>query len=443
MSVDYTKVFTIIGNPIARNNDYFAFLSTFDTDQTATESLLDAQNEVRLVDGLEDVYSSLRDDVVGWTSLFIDRVAGVLTDYELVTSQFTFGNTPGVQEVLKRLIKDMNDETKLFVPSVSTVGSITKDTTNTTAGELVIKTKLDGVSPPLDGAIANPEYFGLTTQLVPDAETITLTCVSDSENGAQRGSERFEITGIGPKSSPYSILGEHIGNAGQIVVADNGVSSFLSNASFDDWSGSPETPTGWTFADEADAVSPTDFTKNSGLTVSGTGYALELIGHDKSFDMIMPLPASTFQRLGSYIVSVWARKKTDAGTDMSLTLSVSSSSSLGDLTINPSTTDWRLFSMQILVPIEIGDEFFLEISGSLVTGNDNLLLDQIVITPVTYLAGVGIAVFGGPEKFLIGDSFTFDLSNGNEGVFQTFFRKAFAVQLPTDASETIDDALVT
>lgn len=441
MSVDYTKVFTIIGNPIARTNEYFAYLANFDSDQTATESLLDAQNEVRLVDGLEDVYQTLRDDVVGWTSLLIDRVAGVLTDYGLVTSQFTFGSNPGVQEVLKRLIKDMNDETKLVVPSVATVGSITKDTTNATAGELVIKTKLDGISPPFDGAFANPEYVGLETQLVPDAETITLTCVSDSENGAQRGSERFQITGIGPKSSPYSVLGEHIGNAGQIEVADNGVSSFLSNASFDDWSGSPETPTGWNFSDESDAVSPTDFTKNSGITVSGSGYSLELIGHDTDFDMLINLPSTAFQRLGSYIVSVWARKKTDAGTDMSITFELNG---LGALTVNPSTTDWRLFSMQVVIPVEIiaGSEISLELAGSLPTGADNLLIDQIVITPATYLAGVAIAVFGGPTKFLIGDSFTFDLSNGNQGVIGTFFRKAFAVQLPTDDTETISDSLV-
>ena len=76
-------------------------------------------------------------------------------------------------------------------------------------------------------------------------------------------------------------------------------------------------------------------------------------------------------------------------------------------------------------------------------GAGDCVFDQLVITPCEYLAGVSIAVFGGPEKWLVGVTITIPLSNNNAGLFQNFFRRAFRIQLPTDATPTISDGLVT
>jgi hypothetical protein len=454
MSVDYTKLFTIFGDIVQTANSYYSLISTLDTDQTATETLLDTQNVNRLVDGLEEIYSELKGDAVKWTNRFVSRASDLLTDFELVTGNFEFGGNPGVQEALARLYLDMVVHTQTIKPSVPNVTGITKTTVNTFAGTVAAFARLDGVSVPIAGGIAIPQYARLTSQLLPDSETIQLTCSQDSERNGQRGSEIFDITGIGQQSDPFSVDGEHIGVLGSITVADLATTAYGNNLSFDSWTGSPtDPPDGWTATADGDAG--TDYLESSDPTVEtlfNSGSSLIIQNTAPTVTITQALDDTVFVRGQGYFLAVWAKRGDLSGGTMAIDLSVlhtvsgTPTSLMTDActpTIANTNADWHLFTGFFVMPLEIKVPMYLQVSATIVVGTDDpFILDQIVITPATYVAGVAIAVFGGPDKFLVGDKLAFTASNSNAGKFQTFLRKAFRVQLPTDASPTISDSLV-
>ena len=80
-----------------------------------------------------------------------------------------------------------------------------------------------------------------------------------------------------------------------------------------------------------------------------------------------------------------------------------------------------------------------------VTGTDTatarVLIDNIAFGPVTYFGGTHVVLSSGTDKWLVGDKVTWTVANNNAGVIQTFFRKAFRLQLPSSASPTIADSL--
>lgn len=437
MAVDYTKVFTVIGSNIDKANDYYAYVSVFTSDQAALETILSAQSLVRLEGDLVDDYVGLKNDVSSWTSIFIGRVSTVLTDETLIGANFSFGASPSLNEVFPLLIADMVSGDKNVTANTATVGSVTKVCTNTPVGTLLLGTKLDGVTPPMEGAIAIPSYAGVVSQLTPTSETLTFTCIADSEGTTERGSEVFEITGTGAGSDGFSPDGENIGNLGNITCIDNLASTYLSNASFDNWT-DPD------FDDWENVGDGYTYTRGT-TVVYGTGSSFKTNQADGELHLIQAIANTLFVRRKSYWLSVWAAKDTDVASDQTVTISVRDDTAyFASMSVNPTSTAWTNYKMQFVIPTEVTGDVIVEIStGILSIANDALLLDNMVIVPCDYYAGISIAVSSGPEKFLIGDQLKVTISNDNAGKFQTFFRKAFKIQLPTDATPTISDSLVT
>lgn len=440
MAVDYTKVFTVIGSYIDKINDYYSYIAIFDSDKDDIDTILADQSLVRLESDLPDIYNSFKSDVSSWTSNLISKITTVLTDNTLIGANFAFGTDPSLDIVWPALIHDMNENSESVDSSVSTIGAITYDGTNASIGTLVVGTLLDGVTPPIDGAPAIKNYSGLATQLTPDSETLVFTCTSDSENGATRGSETFEITGTLAGSDPFSPGGQNIGNLGSIQVADNNGSQYLSNGSFDSWTSDPDS---WNIAN---GTLDTEFLKSSeNLQGSGNGFSFQTLQSDTALEISQELSNNSFIRSRGYFLSIWAQKDQDLGGDQSLdlTLVATDVADLVTLTIQPTTTAWQQFSAQFIAPVTI-DELILTISTNLLdSANDAIRIDQLVITPCEYHSGVAVAIFGGPDKFLIGDTISLPLSNDSDGAFQAFFRKAFSIQLPTSNSPTIIENLVT
>lgn len=439
MAVDFTKLFTIVGKYLDKLNDNYAIIATHNTEQEAIEDILIAQDEVRLVDGLDTMYDGFRSNVASWVQNIINRISGVLTDPELVTDQYSFGTTPSIQTVLARMIKDMAANDKNVTTSTMTTGAITRTVTNAEAGYMVVGTKLDGATPPMSGAIAIPEYSGLTSLLYPDDETITLTCSQDSEHGAQRGAERFNVTGTGAASAPYSVTGENLGSAGTLTTADNMAETYASNPSFDIWDATA--PDQWT-VETGDYT--TDFVKSNSVVLY-QGQSIVFGTSDNAVTISQILNAANFVRGKAYFLSVWTRRNPDGGdgtTEAYLSIGDGGGTYLS-LTLTPTaSTLWTLYSGQFIIPNEVeGDITLLMLSPN--TGSkDGIYLDQIVITPCFYVAGIAMAVFGGKQKFLNGDTFSIRLQNNNTGKLLTYFRKAYRVMLPVDATPTISDSLV-
>lgn len=439
MAVDYTKLFTIVGKYADKVRDYYAYVGTFTTDKTAIETVLGAQSVVYLGDGLTESYDSYKTSVSDWISDLIGHVETVLTDEALVGVNFSFGSSPTLDAVFEALLKDMTENDKNVTASVSTVGSVVYDTANTDVGVVKVGTKLDGITPPLDGAQAIREYAGLTTQLTPTAETVTLTCVSDSETGGSRGSETFQITGTGAQSDPYSPTEENIGSPGSVSVADSSAESYVSNSSFDDWE--DDEPTGWT----VEAGTPvTDFKEEDTEILYSPGSSLRTLTTN-AVTISQVLSSSTFERGKSFFISIWAKKIDSDNSVITLAIKHSPGGTPTDIFTENHTldqTDWTNYCSQFVMPWEVEGDLELHVTFNS-AGAGDCVFDQLVITPCEYLAGVSIAVFGGPEKWLVGDTITIPLSNNNAGLFQNFFRRAFRIQLPTDATPTISDGLVT
>lgn len=437
--VDYTSLFTCIGKYLKKLNNYFATIATLNTDQGEINTVLVAQSRTTLADGLDSMMTGFRSNIESWVNGIIGRIQGLLLDPTTVTNQFSFGLTPSVQTLLQAMILEMSLNDVNVKASAMTTGSITRTTVNAEAGFLVVGTKLDGVNPPMSGAIANIAYKGLTSQMYPTDETLTFTCIGDSENGFTRGAEQFNITGSGAGSGPYTTSGENVGSLGTITVADSNADQLVANSSFDSWN-DDGTIVGW-------EVASGSYEQSSPSQALYTGYAFRTIQDDSDLNLIASLDSSVFVRNQSYMLAIWIRKANDVAGDQAFDVVVSDDSgnyfsSLGGLTTTSSTV-WTLFTGQFVIPNQIDDNFRLAISGNLDSANDVVLIDQVVITPVQYIAGAAFALFGGKDKFLQGDKCVIRLQNDDAGKFQSFFRKGFKVQLPTDATPTISDSLVT
>lgn len=448
MATDYTVLFTVIGKHVKKLRDYYALIATLNTDRDAIVTVEVAQSATYLSDGLVAVYETMKGNVVSWVQALIARVSIVVTDPTIVLNNFPFGSIVDVQTAWAALIKEMTATDKNVVASSMTTSAVTLTATNSYTGTLILGTKLDGYNPPMSGATPNVAYSGLTSQMYPDDETITATCVQDSENGAARGAERFSVAGTGAASDPYSTTGENLGVSNGINVADSGASGFVTNSGLDTWSGSPADLDSW---EPINGIAGTDYRRgtggSSGTLIANTGYAFETMQSNDPVNMIQTLNASAFQRNRAYFISVWAKRVLNSLATPAATVKVSmNNTDLITLTIAPTgSTHWTQYSGQFIVPAEV-DISVHPPTISINAGNENtkdgVLIDQIVITPCTYVAGIAVAIFGGTDKFLNGDKMSFRLQNDSAGKFQSFARKAYKIQLPTDGTPTISDGLV-
>lgn len=451
MAISYTTVFTVVGKYVKKINNYLTEVATLTTDQGDITTILTSQSVVRLNDGLGEVYDEFRSNVIGWINALIGRTADVITDPVLVTDQLPFGTTPDIQTTLATLIQDMAVNDKNVTTSTMTTGSVSKTSTNAHVGDLVLGTLLDGVNPPMSGATPNIAYSGLTSLMYPDDETITATCIVDSEHGSALGGEQFSIAGTGQQTPAYSVGGENLGQGPTVTVGDLSQQVYGTNFNLDSY-GTDHLPVGWTDGggggvagtdygspDDlglayADLFGNTDTTIGSSLIGKNTGNAMVLL---------QTLNTNLFERNRAYFLSFWCKRHSNAGTAPHVTVEIDgNSSSLLSVVASPSSTaNWTHYNGQFIIPEQLTD-LSITISSTLDAGEDIIQIDQIVITPAVYVAGVALAIFQGPTKFIQGDKFVFELSNDNAGKFLTYFRRAFLVQLPIDATPTISDSLV-
>ena len=437
MAVDYTKIFTVIGSYVDKVNDYYAYISIFTSDQSSIEAILSAQSLVRLEADLVSEYDGFKNDVSGWVGLLINRVAAVLTDQALIGANFNFGSAPSLDIVWPALIADMNDNDKNVVANTATIGSRSYTTANV-AGKMLLTTQLDGVTPPMAGAPAQVEYVGKTSQLTPTSESVAVVCISDSDHGATRGSEVFEIRGTGPEDSGFGVTGENIGIAGTITCTEATTPQYVSNYSLDEWDGTG--PVGWSVDS---GVLDTDFERGATTVPSGAGSSIRYLQTDTPVNISITVAKELVVRNKTYFFGIWVAKDTDIAGDQPISLRFSNTLSAASATVTPTSTSWDLLYATFVVPAQLGSDITLEIKSTNAAANDPIFIDQVVFAPVEYFSGVGMGISSGPEKFLEGDQVTFTISNDNNGKFQTFFRKAFKIQLPTDATPTISDSLVT
>lgn len=108
----------------------------------------------------------------------------------------------------------------------------------------------------------------------------------------------------------------------------------------------------------------------------------------------------------------------------------------------PTTYSLRHFWINLPNTLPDDWEIVLKWTGT-PTNTKNLYLDSLAFGPAVWHGGIGAAVLAGSTQFIRGDKFTSAITNDEAGTFQTFFRRQFGVQLPSNASgsETIADSL--
>lgn len=79
-------------------------------------------------------------------------------------------------------------------------------------------------------------------------------------------------------------------------------------------------------------------------------------------------------------------------------------------------------------------------SGSAV---GSVLVDSMVFGPMVNFGNVQVALLRGKVDFVQNDTFTYETTNNNAGVFQTFFGRYYGVQVNSSTSPTIPDSLAT
>tara|TARA_R110000824_G_scaffold391156_1_gene588770 strand:+ start:14311 stop:16500 length:2190 start_codon:yes stop_codon:yes gene_type:complete len=105
---------------------------------------------------------------------------------------------------------------------------------------------------------------------------------------------------------------------------------------------------------------------------------------------------------------------------------------------------YTLQSCYINLPTDIPSDLKLviKVTGTL-TSSARVLVDNLAFGPVTYFGGAHVVLSSGRDKWLKDDKVTWTVANNNAGVIQTFFRKAYALQLPSSGAPTIAEALAT
>lgn len=444
MSINYGNLFGNIGELIEAYNTLQGVYTDVDGYTTEIEA---AYQGTALDDKLGSVYTH-RNQVKRHieTSLIgiVNLCSEILTDRVTILEELSIGDNSSVESVLQELIVVMNDDVESVLNSTVTLGSVMDDLTNANAGTLLLDGTLDGFSSPSPGYMSHREYNGITSELA-ITDSMVVRCIQDSElGGTTEGSEAWSWKG-GPKANTnhsWETAGSGNGPTFNTLnqythIANRELDSFTSNVP-DNWTVVTGTAGTHILEDTAGM-----YHGDACLKLKGDG-ALAAIQLTQS---ISSLPENT--RRCCFACYVKGDATVASGTlTIKFTGTDYTAFSTEKITMNAAAlaaaTGWTLKYFYINLPAEIPDDWKLDItvSGTL-TNNALVRIDRIAFGPVTYFNGVNVVVVSGSDPFLIGDKFSFDTTNDDAGAFQKFFRKAYGVQLPSNASPTRANSLTT
>lgn len=370
--------------------------------------------------------------------------------------------TSSVTEVIPKLIERMNidsyyvDANGITVPATATALSGAGNTGN---GTIIASKLLDGITIPRSNVAAHHEYKGLLTQVIM-SETINFRCTTDGQIGsATPGSETFEWYGD-PSTSTFAI-DDGSGTIGTFSTAVAG--SVLSNGTFETFTTS-NTPDNWDIITGAvgtnifeDADTAEVYRGSKSLNLRGDGSTATIELNQTIASSLTPNKRyiCAFRVLTDGAGTAGTLTVTPAGTGYSpgtntgdnypsaiASLSQADESIVLAETDLDAATSWTLAWFFFNAPEDIPSDFRLEILyGNTPDNGRDVWIDDLVVAPLTYGAGIGIAAMPGSTDFLQEDRFTLAIANDGAGTFQEYFRKAFNCQLPVAGSNAIADAL--
>ncbi len=161
--------------------------------------------------------------------------------------------------------------------------------------------------------------------------------------------------------------------------------------------------------------------------------------HNKLYFLGVYAQVNAVGATGDNVIGIKIRTLVDAALTTQVTCAVSEQD---DKTYAIAYTFFRLPDTVNLTDIYVEVEF---VSDAGTTGES--LIHKVVCAPATYYNGLGWVWWpphhtaADKSKVPLGHLTSIAVSNNNNGKFQTFFRRAYNIQLPTADSPTVNDAL--
>lgn len=446
MAISYANLFAILGKQIKLANTVTATYSSLDTQESAMIALsafsgTDYEDQLTAVTPLFD---EVRTGILGAVSGIPGRMQDILLDREGIVTQLSLGDDADFTTVIGRIMLDMIANSESIEDNTVTVGSVTKSTTNTNAGKFYVSKVLDQYSSPITGGQPYRAYFGVNSELAVD-ETIIVRCIADDDSvSGTGGSETWSVQGY-PQSNDtaFGWLPEGSGSGPQLTTFSS-ASALLSNGSFDNFTSNA--PDSWNIVAGSAGTHILEETSTKYLGDS----ALQLKGNASiaavTISQVASVDPGRMYGLGAYIRG---NSSLSAGTlTISFTGTGYTAGSTEKITLNQAAlaalTSYAHYHAFVLVPRNIPSDFKLVISLSGTPSAHAIYVDEVVLNPVTYHAGVALAgPYQGSEKFVKEDKHTFTLSNNDAGVIQTACRRFLGIQLPSSSSATRADSLAT
>ena len=444
MAINYTNLFTVLGKYIKTVDDHHALLSTIETLKGEIGTELENASLIRLFDSIPSTFDGFKSDVSGWISSIISQATVVLTDRDFVVEELPIINSD-IESVLKGLIEDMVSQDEDVLESTVTIGSVTDNISDATSGDLLVDSTLDGITSPYPNAPAVKEYLGLTSQLAVDSDTVYCECISDASGD---GNETWKLFSKGSATSPYQIQEESAGEGPTLNTANSSAGLItVSNGNMETFTVA-DTPNNWTMT----GTVTTDYSENN---------ASSYIFRNTSSLAISTSGTSLKQQLNNvtkskmYLTSLQvARPDTDVGT-MDVVISIENSDGSTVYKTNTTTVSVPSSSSDLFIPVKLywwvddsvdTNDVYLKITVNNFVSSPtlDLYIDEVLTTCPVYYNGVNFTVLRGKTKYIVGDRFSVNISNDNAGTIQTFFRRAYDVQLRTISSgPSINDSLAT
>ena len=449
MAINYAQLFGDLGvflKSLDQFRDSAAGLNSprpnMPTLLSGIETELGSTGRYDLLAGVHGLFDGYRDALSGWSDTMAAKMDARLNHRETVLNQLpALAGSPDTLTVLLEMSRDMRAVGQSIKKSVVSAAAAVAVAGNSGNGKVVTTTKLDGVNPPTLTAAANPAWAGLDSELAVPSETLSFTCVADEDSsGAPEGQEIFRVQGQpGAQSGRWDWRSE--GSGSVVDVYTNNAWDVLSNRDFEIWSPA-NVPAGWTIKTGTPGVQIIQETTTA-FRHRGTS-ALKIAG---PCELRQRIAAGTVEPRRMYCLSVCVRG--DAAADGDLYMGFVSDSGgyvatvdeqiyINSVVLNSTSSAFAQYHIFFVAPVSLPADLEFQIVYDGTVGT--MRVDSLAFGPATYVNGIGVAILAGSSQFIINDRINVAVTN-TEGIFQRFFRRAYGVQMPSNASPTIADAL--
>ena len=360
-------------------------------------------------------------------------------------------DTPDIDLVLAELINEMESDSQSIQETSVSLGSIKADSTNQGGAKILVTKILDGATSPgtINGVRipANLKYKGKSSELCGN-ETFNFRVTADSfQDRLSPGNEEISWGGC-PHANPHGLKNGGSGHIGTFRPLHASTDQFLSNAEFESFTSNA--PNGW---DVVSGIPGTHiFQLQNGAAQGSSALRFKGDGILTNIEIKQDIDPSSVIANKLYCVTVKMHKPiTFGGNSPKMIVRFEGIGYTASATeqINTSSISfhgYKLYNFFVLMPAVIPNDFKLVIrldgTSQVAAAADNYFIDDLSMGTVTFGGGIGAVAVRDSGPFVRGDGFEVS-STATEGVFQEFFRRILGTQLPSSATPTISDTLVT